>query len=166
MENKRPKIDIPMSSLDKIIEVLSVLSIVYVIVAIINAWAKLPAVIPTHYNFAGEIDGYGSKSSILFLLPVMLVMYIGFTVLTKYPQIYNYVVEITEKNALTQYSLAKSFMRILKFEIILLFSYINLAIISSALSSKSTLSLWFLPITFIVLFGSIGIYVYKSVSSS
>lgn len=28
-------------------------------------WSKIPEEIPTHYNFAGEADAFGSKTSVL-----------------------------------------------------------------------------------------------------
>jgi len=40
-----------------------------------SAWLypRVPDQIPTHWNFKGEIDGYGAKSWGLFLLPAMMV---------------------------------------------------------------------------------------------
>lgn len=39
-----------------------------------SIWGSLPEEVPIHWNAAGEVDGYGSKSSLLllpFLLPVL-----------------------------------------------------------------------------------------------
>ncbi len=39
-----------------------------------SIWGALPEEVPIHWNVAGEVDGYGSKSSLLllpFLLPVL-----------------------------------------------------------------------------------------------
>lgn len=162
MENKRPKISLPMTSINIIAEILSILIMIGTVIIAITSWAKLPQTIPTHFNATGQIDGYGSRTSIFILLPITILMYTGLTILEKFPHVYNYVVEINAVNAKKQYLLARSFIKFLKLEIIMLFSYIEYAIISSALNNKLTLGAWFLPITLLAIFGTLGIYIYKS----
>lgn len=38
---------------------------------------KLPAIVPVHWNASGEIDGYGSKWTLLFLSAMPLIIYFG-----------------------------------------------------------------------------------------
>lgn len=38
---------------------------------------KLPAIVPIHWNASGEIDGYGSKWTLLFLSAMPLIIYFG-----------------------------------------------------------------------------------------
>jgi len=45
------------------------------VLAGIILWHKLPEQIPTHFNAAGEVDGYGSKAFAVFGLPLMLVAF-------------------------------------------------------------------------------------------
>ncbi|MBR2925123.1 MAG: SdpI family protein [Clostridia bacterium] len=45
------------------------------VLAGIILWNKLPEQIPTHFNAAGEVDGYGSKAFAVFGLPLMLVAF-------------------------------------------------------------------------------------------
>lgn len=33
------------------------------------AWQRIPETIPTHYNFSGEVDDWGNKSMLLWLVP-------------------------------------------------------------------------------------------------
>lgn len=57
----------------KIIEIVSyVILWASIIIAIIGA-VTLPDKIATHYNGAGEVDGYGSPATLLFLPIIMLV---------------------------------------------------------------------------------------------
>ncbi|MBE0068933.1 DUF1648 domain-containing protein [Thermoanaerobacterium thermosaccharolyticum] len=163
MLNKRPKIQIPMTPMDIIVELLSILVTVSIVIITIILWYKLPGTIPTHFNIRGEVNSSGSKSNTLILLSVIILMYVMFTVLTRYPHIFNYLVEITEENAIIQYKLAKSFMRFLKLEIVLLLSYIEYITVNAASSSKISLGLVFLPISIIAIFVTLGIYIYKSV---
>lgn len=37
-------------------------------------WDRMPAQIPTHWNFKGEIDGYGSKTMALLGLPIFMAL--------------------------------------------------------------------------------------------
>lgn len=39
-------------------------------------YAYLPAQIPTHFNFSGKADGYGSRNSI-WILPLLLSIFLG-----------------------------------------------------------------------------------------
>src|SRR5262245_16407008 len=40
-------------------------------------YPRLPAEIPTHWNIKGEIDAHGSKQWAAFLLPGMMVLFLG-----------------------------------------------------------------------------------------
>ena len=35
-------------------------------------WDRLPTEIPIHWNLAGEVDGYGNKSFVVFGMPLIL----------------------------------------------------------------------------------------------
>ena len=35
-------------------------------------WDRLPDLVPMHWNFAGEVDGWGSKGQLVFFLPLFL----------------------------------------------------------------------------------------------
>ncbi len=52
------------------------------IIIVLFCYPSLPEIIPMHWNFAGEIDGYGNKLYILFLSLLPLGMY-GLMSLTK-----------------------------------------------------------------------------------
>ena len=42
------------------------------ILAGIILWNQLPEQIPTHWNAAGEIDGYSSKAFAVFVIPIIM----------------------------------------------------------------------------------------------
>jgi Protein of unknown function (DUF1648). len=165
MSNKRPKLQIPLSGLEIVIELVSGIILIANFVMIVLAWDKLPDTIPSHFNAAGEIDGYGSKSTLFILIPVTVILYAGITLLSRFPHIFNYAVEITEKNTGTQYRLARIFIRVLKAELVTIFTYLEYCIVMSALSGRIELGIFFLPVTLVVVFSSIGYYIYKSIKS-
>lgn len=135
----RPVLKIPRSRLEIIIEVIAVLGILAHALLLIHYWPALPDVIPTHFGISGEADGWGSKSSLVLLLAVNIGLYLMMTVLNFFPQTFNYIVEITEKNAREQYYYARLMMNFVKVEIVWIFAYIEWGTIQVALGKASGL---------------------------
>jgi uncharacterized membrane protein len=167
MENKnfRPKIKIKRTTADWVTDFIAFSLLVILIAIPIIYSGSLPEKIPTHFNAAGEIDDYGSKST-LWMLPVMgFIMYIGMTILEGFPHIYNYPVEITEENAPIQYRLATRLMRILKTVILFIFSFISYKTIDAAMGKAGGLGKAFLPVFLLITFGTIAIYLARSLNN-
>lgn len=110
----RPKIKTPLKFTDVILEIVCITVYVLLCIYLILSFPKLPDTIATHYGISGRADGFGSKYSLLFHMPISLILYVGLSLLQKYPHIYNYLVEINEKNALVQYTYAVKMIRVLK----------------------------------------------------
>ncbi|MGB1004517.1 MAG: DUF1648 domain-containing protein, partial [Salibacteraceae bacterium] len=67
----RPKfIKYEKSFVDQFVFWMGILGLVILLATPLVYWADLPDVIPTHYNNAGEPDGFGNKISIIFM-PVL-----------------------------------------------------------------------------------------------
>jgi uncharacterized membrane protein len=112
----------------------------------IYGFVVLPETVPTHFNFKGQPDAYGSKISLLFVPIISLILTVGMTWLNCYPEIFNYPVKITEENAEKQYKNAQTAIRWLKVAVNMIFSLITWAIFVSANLSVSTQLAWLLPI--------------------
>lgn len=102
-------------------------------------WAVLPQRIPTHYGLSGQPDGWGGKNALLILPGVTLFIFTMFTILERFPRIYNYPVIITSTNAPRQYALARTLLGWLNFEIVWFFSYIEWKTIQIALKQSGGL---------------------------
>ena len=87
---QRPKIKLELAIADKTIEILGWLLICAVWGLTILNYTNLPNIIPTHYNGAGVADGFGEKWMILTLPLVATVLFIGITIINKFPHIFNY----------------------------------------------------------------------------
>ena len=118
---KKIKLVIPLSRFEVIVQVLAMLGILYVTFLMIFRYGDLPESIPIHYNILGEADDWGNKSSLLIVYVVILVMYIGLTLLERFPQLYNYPITLTEENIKKQYHLARSLLTILKLAVVTIF---------------------------------------------
>lgn len=87
----------------------------------IKHYKLLPQIIPTHFDFDGKADNFGSKKY-SFLTPVVLtVLYFFFAYLVSNPGASNYPVEITEENKNAQFLIMKIFVRWLLLLISLIF---------------------------------------------
>lgn len=159
--NKRPKLNIPRSNLEKVMDIMSILAVITTWTYLIVSWGNLPSKVPTHFDFLGNIDSWGGKGSLLLLPIIMTILYIFLTVISKFPQCFNYPVNITEKNAKSQYQNARTFISLLKTEIIVVFLYLEWKSIQIAATKSSGLGSWFLIIFLIVLFGTLGFYIHK-----
>ncbi len=146
MNNKRPRIKVPFKTVDIIIEFTSITLLVLMWSYCVVNYFDLPDTIATHFNATGEPDGYGSKHTVWIIPIVATVMYVGLFVLNKYPHIHNYMVNITEDNALKNYRFSTRTVRIVNFLCVLLMTYITYMIVESAFGKQFNLGTWFVPI--------------------
>ena len=56
--------------MEKIAELVAILGAIASVSLILVYWQLLPATIPTHFNMAGQVNGYGPKTELL--KPVVL----------------------------------------------------------------------------------------------
>lgn len=118
---ERPKIKIPLTTTDKIIETINVIALISFWTILLLNYSKLPHSVPIHYNAAGEVNKFGNKIA-LFILPIVATaVFVAFTYLSKIPHTFNYVVEINIENAERQYAIATKMLRYLKLSITCVF---------------------------------------------
>jgi uncharacterized membrane protein len=143
---ERPKIKLNLTITDKIIEYTGWAILIATWVLAILSFSDLPESIPTHFNGAGEADGFGGKNNI-FVLPIVgTIVFIGMTLLNKNPHIFNYPKTITNQNALSQYSNATRMIRVLKLILVLVFALILVRTLQNTNGSADGLGTWFLPL--------------------
>ncbi len=76
----------------------------FAIYLIIN-WRSIPDTIPTHFDFSGNVDSYGSKMSILFGPGMAFFSWIIFNAVKFFPNTWNYPVKVTPQNKKALYML-------------------------------------------------------------
>lgn len=160
--DERPKIKLELTSADKTIEIIGWLLVVAVWALTITNYAILPDTIPTHYNAAGQANGFGGKATILTLPLLATVLFVGLTFLNKFPHIFNYTTKITQDNALRQYTNATRLTRYLKLVIVVIFAFIANKTIQNAKGEADGLGVWFLPLTMGLIFIPMIYFVIKS----
>ena len=93
-------------------------SIAYILIL----WHKLPEQIPTHYNFASEIDGYGGRGTLLLMPIIGLVMDLSLALVCRFPQSWNTGVRVTVLNRTRVYRLVRDLMADLRLSMAVLFA--------------------------------------------
>lgn len=124
----RPLIPIELKTFDKILEVIALIVFISIWVTVIYFYNKLPQIIPVHFDLSGNVDRMGDKSSIFTLPFVASFIYLLITVISKYPQSFNYLQEITLDNAKSQYTFATRLLRVIKV-IVLSFLFIIILVV-------------------------------------
>ena len=146
MKNGRPRIKVPFQPIDIITELISVTILILMWCYCIINYTDLPDTIATHFNGLGEPDGFSSKSNIWMLPIIATLMYVGLFILNRYPHIHNYMVNITQENALKNYRFSTRILRITNFLSVLLLAYISYVIVESAFGEQFNLGTWFVPV--------------------
>jgi uncharacterized membrane protein len=159
--SERPRIKVRLSKWDVTVEIFAWLILALTWIYVISVYKQLPERIATHYNLAGEADGFGHKSSLLWMMVVPSIIAIGLSILNKYPHIFNYPVEITAENAAQQYQLGSRMIRGLKLAMIIIFTTIAWQTVQTSNHSTAALSVWLLPFSLLCTFVPLIYFIVK-----
>lgn len=140
--DKRPVISVEKGRIDHLLDILSFCGMLAAVGTVVLEWHTLPARIPRHFNAAGNPDAWGGRWSLVALALVAAAMFICISLLERIPHHYNYLIEITERNAPRQYKLARRFVSILKVWVIWLLVYLIIGTITVARGELMSLSMW------------------------
>ncbi len=149
-------IKIERNALDILETIISLLCLVGVVVYLILSWNTIPDKIPAHYNAAGEIDRWGSKSE-LIVLPIISWLIFGLiTLVERYPGIWNTGVRITPENRDAVYRLLKNLIAVIKIFVLLMFG--SITVISSL---RLSLPVWYILGFMALLFGTVAYFIVR-----
>ena len=160
MQTEKPELDIEKLAVAKVFDVLVVALFAAALVYLIVQWNQLPDEIPAHFGGDGEVDRYGSRAELLLLPVIGLIMWVGMSVLEKYPHTYNYI-NLRPDNKEIQYRYGVLFMNIIKNLSTLLFVFLIWQMTDIAMARIDSLNMSIFIALLVLLFGSIGFYIYK-----
>jgi uncharacterized membrane protein len=144
----RPILKIKLARVDILIEIIAFLLLIACWLIPALMFGKLPAIIPTHFGINGKVDDWGNRASIFILPSINLIMFIGLSILNKFPHVFNYPVKVTNENAMQLYTKSSRLIRIIKLIIDVIFLSIEWQICN--VSKNATLSIWFLVLIIII----------------
>jgi uncharacterized membrane protein len=141
-----------------ILEIIGAMIIAAFFIFLITNWSYIPEKIPGHFNASGEITRWGNKSEILFAPIVGVIIYIGITVLTFFPEIWNVPTSKRKENQQAVYRTIKTMILLLKIEMISVYFYITYFSAKAQALPKA-----FLPINLLVIFSSLIYFTFRSI---
>ncbi len=117
---------------------------------------SLPARIPTHFNAAGQPDGWGTPGMLWVLPVVAAVIYILMTLVGRYPGSFNFPMRATPAARRQLETIALNMIGWLKLEVLGLFAWIQYQTLQFARRGHGTLPALFLPAVLVAVFGTIA----------
>ncbi len=160
---RQPKVKIDMTLTDWLLEALIIMGVIVGTVVTVLKYENLPDVIPTKYDFSGNVIAYGGKVNILILVGLMIVMYLFLVVINRFPHTFNYLVKITEQNAYKQYKLAMSLIRWINLEMTWLISLLIINDIYISLSENQDRTQIIVIASLVAMFATIAAYFIKAI---
>lgn len=127
--------------------IISSVALAYMTYAIAFRWNHLPEEIPKHFNFLGEIDAVGGKSTLLVLLGIAWILFTTLTIIELIP---NSDKMLPPDQFRAQLSILAESISILKAILMVDFAYIC----NRSLAFDS-LGRWFAPVFLLMIFGQI-----------
>ena len=141
---KRPKIKLLKNKTDIIIEIIGQVLLFSLWAIVITNYVYMSNTIPTHYGAGLKADHYGHKSNTFILIGVLTIIYIGMSILERFPHVYNYPVKITDKNYEKLYVLGVRMIKIIKIIIVLIMGYGVLNMVRSIYTNTETISPYYI----------------------
>ena len=143
---ERPKLKIEKTKSEMIWDLIGYLSYLGSIAFLIFIWNSLPDKVPAHFNAAGEVDRWGSKTELL-ILPIIGALVAGsMQIVERFPQIHNYPERLNEDNARDFYLVSRKMTNQIKNISLIIFALISFESVAIALDWGSPFGSWFLPI--------------------
>lgn len=141
-DTNRPKLKIDGDKTDRVLEALTLLSLVFSFAFIGYYYSELPDRVPAHFGLDGEVNRYDEKSMI-WLIPMLLsAICFGVYKLNKHPYLYNYPIKITQENAKKHYNRASKIIRYINLSIAFICAVITYEIVNIVLQNTNSFSLF------------------------
>lgn len=90
---------LPLGKLNWALLIASLVLLIGSLVRVLMVYGSLPAIIPTHFNATGEVDGTGGKGTILFLAGMDVFVWLIVVVCQFFPQFINVPVVLLKRPA-------------------------------------------------------------------
>jgi hypothetical protein len=139
----------------KAIEAVSFIALIVLAFITVGAFygpARLPDRIPTHFNAAGQADGWGSPLMLLVFPAMAVVIYLLMSLVARFPSAFNFPVRVTPLNRRRLEALALDMIAWLKAEIVVFFTWIEGGAIGAARNPDHRLSPLLMPALLVAAF--------------
>lgn len=148
------------SNMEKIAEAFAILGAIASISLILVYWQLLPAIIPAHFNMAGQVNGYGPKTELLKPVVLGLFLYLALTAAVVFRHPMATMLKVTDKMHDTKYAVIRAMLTWFKAEIVWACALMELLLINAAMHYNYPLAL-IMPLPAIVILLTFLYYVTK-----
>jgi hypothetical protein len=155
---------VPLTSFDKIIEAIGVLSLIACCMVPVMFYYELTEQIPVHFDFAGIPDDYGSRSRILILPLVAIIIYSLFFLKHRFQHLITYPIPVTPENRFKLLALTYQMFRMIRVSVALLFFVLIVSTVQVGLGESKRASVYYVIYFLLAIAAIIGIYMYRMIS--
>ena len=141
---------------DIIMEVLGLVMLIGTPLYLVIRWPSIPDKLPMHYNFAGEIDRWGGKGEILFLVVMVWILYLMISLVEHFPSVWNTGVQVTLENRMRVYRTLKYMVKTLKLAMTLVFTFLIFKTVAG-----TPLPGWFTVVYVILIIGDLAFWLIR-----
>lgn len=117
---------------------------------------RLPERVPTHFDAAGNPNGWGSPVMMVILPFMAAAIYLILTMAAQFPGAFHYPVRVTTANLPRMQELTLNLLSWIKVEMVCLFAVLQEVFIQSARSGEGHLFPKVIPVALVVIFGTVG----------
>lgn len=157
LPEERPDIRPALLPLEWIFEALAAAALLLTLLFFAKLFPPLPATVPTHFDFSGKADGWGSKNTEFLILGIDVGLYALITIVCRFPRAFNMPVTITRENAAREYRLGRISLEAAKLVITTGMLFVIWSTLSGAAGRTNSLGLWFLPVFLCALAAAVGV---------
>ena len=141
---------------DIIMEVLGLVMLIGTPLYLVIRWPSIPDKLPMHYNFAGEIDRWGGKGEVLFLVVMVWILYLMISLVEHFPSVWNTGVQVTLENRMRVYRTLKYMVKTLKLAMTLVFTFLIFNTVAGI-----PLPEWFTVVYVILIIGDLAFWLIR-----
>lgn len=136
----------------EIVSLAALVLLVYIAVSAFYGAHRLPDRIPTHFNAAGQANGWGSPRVLLIFPGFAVAVYLLMSLVSRFPAAFNFPVRVTPFNRKRLEELALNMIAWLKAEVVVFFAWITWSAIGAARSPDHRLSPLLMPALLVAVF--------------
>jgi hypothetical protein len=119
----------------------------------------LPARIATHFDAAGQPDGWGTPAMLWMLPGIATIIYLLMSLVARYPSALHFPMRTQPVARRRLEVIALNMISWLNVEVVCLFAWIQYETVAFARRGQGTLSPVFLPLVLVAVFGTIALHV-------
>ena len=151
----------PITLSDRILELVAAAMAVLLLILTGVLYSQAPETVPTHFNFAGDADGWGGKGFYWILAAIMLVGMIICASAAYNRKLVNLPIRLKEPVFYRQIGLISRMCRIMTITFGFIWLAVLLAMSASFIGMPEGLSVAFIPLSVVLMLGVVMFYTLK-----